>query len=133
MNGNGDKSVERALGDLEGTVRAQTETIKNLIDRWARQDAAATEGRKRLYERFETLSNQVAGSSVTLAELKKDFDDLKEHVFERIMPTINAYNLAAAHRAGMWVMSKLFWAGILAICTVVGYGIHEMLQYLHKS
>lgn len=127
-----DKSVERALGDLEGTVRAQTGTIKNLTDEWARRDDAATEGRRSLYLRFEALSTQVTASLISIDVLKKDFEEFKQYVHKEIMPTIAAYKLADARRAGMWLMSRLFWAAVLCLFTLIGYAVHEFLQYLHK-
>ena len=119
-------SLIRALGDLEGTVRG-------MADQWKSQETAAAAARKALYERFEGLSAQVGqmaskidGAIQDVAELKNDLDD-------NVMPTISAYNTDIARRGGVMWASKLFWAFILAVGTVVGFAGHLIESYLGRG
>lgn len=86
-------------------------------------------GRKHLYERFEALSNQVAGAIVTIDSVKSDVEEIKAEIDAKIMPTVTSYNMETAHRAGMWLAGKMVWATILAVATILGFIIHEIFQY----
>lgn len=123
------ENLASQIGELRGTVTGLQDSFNKWMEHWVRQDEAATSSRKALYERVEGLSSEVAGQTVTLSTLKEDVENLKDEIDTRIMPTITAYNLANAHRAGMWLMGKLFWAAVLAICTVLGFAVHEGLRY----
>lgn len=121
------------IGELKGTVAALQTNFNSWMEHWSRQDQAATVSRRDLHQRFDGLSAQVGGMNGTLTSVKDDVEEMKTEIDTKVMPTIRAYDLALAQRAGMWLMGKLVWAFILAMGTVVGFTIHEGWQYFSGS
>lgn len=117
-----DHQVAQALGDLQGTVRGMAE-------QWHRQEEAATNGRRALYERFEALSNQMGLISGQVTGLTADIAEIKRDVENQIMPTIDNVKARAAHRDGMLLAGRLFWGLVAALAAAAGFAIHEMLLY----
>lgn len=117
--------VARALGDLEGTVRS-------LQAQWERQENAAVAGRKALYEKFEAMTTQVQRIDGRVEDVQQDVAEIKKDMDEKVMPAIDAYALDNARRAGWLDSGKLLWAGIIGACTLIGFVIHELLQYFAK-
>lgn len=127
------ESIAVQLAELKGTVNEVQKSLAGWMAHWERQDQAATAGRKVLYEKVEKLTIEVAAQTVTLGSLQGEVSEVKQEIDTRIMPTITAYNLASAHRAGMWLMSRMVWAALLALCTVIGFIVHEGVQYVVKG
>lgn len=127
------ESIAGQLGELKGTVNEMQKSLAGWMAHWEKQDEAANGGRKALYARVENLAVAVAAQTVTLQGLQKEFAEVRAEIDTEIKPAITAFNLATAHRAGMWLMGKLFWAMVLAMCTVVGFIVHEGVQYVTKG
>ena len=118
--------VARALGDLEGTVRS-------LKEQWERQDTAAREGRRVLHDKFDALTVQVHNLTGVAYGVQQDVAEIKNEIDEKIMPTVNAYALDKARIGGMIDTGKLVKAAILSFCVLIGWFVHEALQYLAKG
>ncbi len=118
--------VARALGDLEGTVRS-------LQDQWRRQEEAAAAGRRVLHDKFDAMTIQVHNLTGVAYGVQQDLAEIKNEIDEKVMPSINAYALDKSRQSGMVDMGKLIWAGVIGICTLTGFAIHEIFQYLAKS
>ncbi len=114
--------VVRALGDLEGTVRSMS-------DQWKRQEEAATSGRRTVHDRLEVLSSQIIRALAMLDGVQQDVAELKNDIEEKVMPTVQAYKMDVAKKAGAMGTGKLIWGIILAVCTVGGFAIHEAIVY----
>ena len=132
MAGPSDK-IFQALGNLEGTVKALQGIIADMSSQWRDQEHDAAEGRRALYGRFEELSSQVAGSISTLESISDEVDEIKTNINENIMPTITSYRLTTSYSAGFASMGKTVWAAILASATVIGFLIHETVQYFRGT
>lgn len=117
-----DPQIVRALGDLEGTVRGMAE-------QWKSQEVSATAGRRALYERFEGLSVQMGTMSGNLDGVTQDVAEMKNDIADKVMPTIEAYKLAAARQSGVMWATKLFYSAIVAFAGAVGFAVREMLIY----
>jgi len=118
--------VARALGDLEGTVRAMAE-------QWRRQEEIATAGRRGVYDRIDSLSLQVTTLQSAATAVQQDVAEIKKDMDEKVMPAIDAYSLDKARRLGWMDSGRLIWAGVIGACTLIGFVIHEILQYLAKA
>jgi hypothetical protein len=114
--------VARALGDLEGTVRS-------LKEQWAIQEKEATEGRRRLHDKFDALVVQVHNLTGVAYGVQEDVTEIKRDIDDKIMPTIDAYNIERARHFGAVNLGKIIWAGILAGCAAVGFTIHYLFLY----
>jgi hypothetical protein len=121
-----DQQIAQALGDVQGTVRS-------MMEQWRRQEDTASAGRKALYEKFEGVSAELAKVGAKLDGVTQDVAEVKESIETKVMPTIDAYKLDVAHRGGAWATGKIIWALILALCTAVGFAIHEVALYFGHS
>lgn len=118
------------LGELKGAIAAQEANFTRWMQLWERQDMAATSSRKELHQRMDGLSKDVVGMNATLSSVKEDVEEIKTEIDVKVMPTITAYNIALAERAGMWLAGKFFWAVIIAICAVIGFALRMLMPYL---
>lgn len=119
-------SVARALGDLQGTVRSMAE-------QWRRQDEAASNGRRALYERFDDVVHEVGTVSAKLDAVTQDVAEMKNDIKTEVMPTIDTVRMAAAHRLGVIWAGKIFWAFLIGVAGAVSFAVHELLQYFTKD
>lgn len=118
--------VARALGDLEGTVRG-------LKEQWERQEVAAREGRRILHDKFDAMTVQVHNLTGVAYGVQQDVAEIKNEIDQKIMPTVNAYALDKARLGGVIDTGKLVWAAIIAGCALIGWIVHEVLQYFAKG
>lgn len=109
-----DNDTARALGEVQGTVRA-------LQDQWARQDSAATAGRHALRERIDRL-----------AELQIKTDQKVDHLIEKfaekfaeIQPVIDRAEIARHRSAGArWVLG-IIWGMFATGIAAIAYVLHD--------
>lgn len=127
------EALARAIGDLEGTVKGLRGEITDLRTQWGQQEAAATSGRSKLHARVDELGRELATNTAVTRAMKGEVDEIKQHIEDKVMPTITAYRLELAHRAGMWLMGKLFYGLVLALAATLGFFIHEGFQYLRGA
>jgi len=118
-------SVARALGDLQGTVRSMSE-------QWRRQDDNANTGRRAVSEKLEDLSNKMVAMSHNLDGVTQDVAELKNDIKTDIMPTVDAFRMAAAKQLGAMWAGKIFWSFMIGIAGAIGFAVHEMVQYFAK-
>ena len=121
-----DDRIERALGDLQGTVRS-------LSEQWRRQDEAAASGRQVLYERFEMLAGQLLKMSHALESVTVDVAELRNDLKTEVMPTIDLYRMETARRLGVLSAGRVMWTFLVGVAGAVGFTVHEMLQFLTKK
>jgi hypothetical protein len=119
-----EKEVIRALGDLEGTVRALSSTVKDMADQWRDQEKHAVASRRILYDRVEGFSAQLGNVLGQIAGITQDVAELKNDIDDKIMPTVTAYNAGIAHKAGAMWASGLYWTFLCALAAACGYAIH---------
>jgi Protein of unknown function (DUF1515) len=107
--------MSRAVGALEGTV-------KNMTDQWARQEAAASEGRRVVHEKLDEVKETQTRTTAELQQLKDEFAILK--------PAITAFQKKQDEAEGMKNLGKILWLGMGGIAAAVGYLVHEWLNFL---
>src|ERR1700753_700260 len=98
--------MSRAVGALEGTV-------KNMTDQWARQEAAASEGRRVVHEKLDEVKETQTKTTAELQQLKDEFAILK--------PAITAFQKKQDEAEGMKNLGKILWLGMGGIGAVIGY------------
>ncbi|MBU2533348.1 MAG: DUF1515 domain-containing protein [Alphaproteobacteria bacterium] len=73
--------IQRALGNVEGSLHALAETVKAQGDR-------SEDGRRRLYERIELSDEKVAAATAQAAEAVRVAAETKAAIADDVMPTI---------------------------------------------
>lgn len=120
--------IQRQLNDLNRHVGGLTASIEAFNETWQRQDAAASQGRQRLYDRFEKFERYVRDSLASLsARVSSVEKQLNGH--QTSVDDFNADKLRAegAQRFGLWL-----WSALLVAAGFIGYVVHEALEwYLH--
>lgn len=103
-------------------------TVSDMAQQWGQQEIVATNGRKALYDRFESIQREVAQLSVTAATVLTELADIKKDLEEKVMPAVDGYNLGQARRSGFNAFGKLLWGAFLALVAAAGYGIHQIIS-----
>jgi septal ring factor EnvC (AmiA/AmiB activator) len=104
--------VSRVIGDLEATVRSFKET-------WATQDREATDGRRRLHDKIDSLKSQQEALASTVSQQTKKFAEIE--------PAIKRFEIQRRRQEGARSLAKLLWGGVVAFAAGLGYLAHEML------
>lgn len=105
-----DSEVARALGELQGTVRA-------LQDQWARQENAASEKRHDLREKMERLAE-------TLTKLEQQVERLSEK-FAEVLPVVRNFQVRQHRTDGAKWALGIVWGAFLGGVAAIAYVIHD--------
>ena len=116
-----DHAVAQALGDLQGTVRS-------IQEQWRRQDESANAGRRGVYERLETLTQQVMRMSANFESVAQDVAELKNDIETEVMPTIDAVKMATAKQSGAMWAGKIFWSFLVGVAGALGFALQHFLK-----
>jgi hypothetical protein len=115
------KGLERALGNLEGTV-------KSLVERWGEQDRLAGNQRRGVYERLELLTRQIDAVANDVQNVQQDVAEMRNEIEDKVMPVVEAHELNEATKGEeKRVLSNIWW-GITVLAVVLGYVIDRVLQ-----
>lgn len=115
--------IARAIGDIEGTLRS-------LKEQQANYERTAAEGRRILRDKIDAMSTQVHHLTGVAYGVQQDTAEIKKDIDEKIMPTIEQWQLRRARLAGMLDAGKVLWGIILAVCTAIGFVIGAVIKYL---
>lgn len=107
--------MSRAVGGLEATV-------KNLTDTWQRQDEEATEGRRRLHAKFDTLMTTVQGLSFRVDGLTTELAHIK--------PAVIVSDQERHQAIGSKKTIAMIWSGIIAFIGGTAAIIVELIHQL---
>lgn len=104
-----------------------------MSEQWKRQEDAASKGRHVLHEKMEAISIQVTRLAGIAESVQQDVAEMKNDIDDNVTPTIIAYKLDKAARGGAIGMGKWIWGVILALCTAIGFAIHEAILYFNHG
>lgn len=103
--------MSRAIGRLDATV-------ENLTRSWKEQDDKAVQGRRMLYERFESLKDRVSDIGSRVDKLADDLTGIK--------PSVRSFEDGQVRKRGVRALLGLVWTGIVAVAGTIGWAIHEL-------
>jgi hypothetical protein len=108
---------------LVGGLKNAVETMTRL---WQSQEVAATEGRRQLHLKFDSLKDEVRTLTGRVDQMGKDI--------ALIEPSVKGFNDEKLRDEGAKRLGKTIIAiggtAITAVAGAVGYGIHELIGYL---
>ncbi len=108
-------AMSRAIGDLEATVRSLTDT-------WSQQDQHATEGRRLLHAKVDTLTSTIQTTNARLDTLTGRFAEIE--------PAVRRFEVARQRAEGARSLAKLLWAGFVAFAAGLGYLASDLMHLL---
>lgn len=106
---------QRAIGALEGKVEFLTET-------WQRQDAEATRGRQRLYEKVDIMIQE-------LARLRERVDTITIELAS-LKPEVRSQDQLHQQAIGSKKVIAIVWAAFVGIVSAMTAGAVELVHYL---
>lgn len=109
-----ERETIRSIASLEATVKHLTET-------WQHQDEEASEGRRRLHDKIDGLTSQQGALETTVRQQTAELAEIK--------PAIKRFEQQRQRQEGAASLFKVFWMGVVAFATGLGYAGHELLQY----
>ena len=90
----------------------------------------AAESRRVLREKMDAMSIQVQHLTGVAYDVQQDTAEIKKDIDEKIMPTVEQWQLRRARLAGMIDAGKVLWGFIFAVCTAIGFVIGAVIKYL---
>lgn len=108
--------VSAEIGGLKAAVEMMTTT-------WQAQEKSATDGRRALHDKFESLSKDVIRLTAEVENVSKELAVIK--------PSIDAFKTARDRQDGAQRMGKMIWVAFVGIAGAVGGLIVEFLHFRH--
>ena len=110
--------MSRVVGGLQNAVETMTKM-------WARQDAAATQGRRVLHDKLEALGKE-------MIILARRVDSMAVQI-NLIEPSVKVFNDDRLREEGSKRLGKMLVGAISVAAGGIGWGVHEFIGYLtHK-
>lgn len=110
---------EGQLHQISAEIGGLTKAVDIMMKQWERQEESASAGRRALHEKFEAFKTdvglQIAGLSLRVDRLT---DQIKR---EEIL-------VEGEKRLG-----KKIWVALMAVAGVTGWGINELITWLHPK
>lgn len=94
--------IQTALREMAGQIGALGATVKSLETTWQTQEAAASQGRRELHRKFESVSEKVSTLTGRVDQILKDILDMQ--------PTVKAVEMAKERAIGATMLGKVLWA-----------------------
>lgn len=113
--------ISRAIGNLEGQVRAMAHTVTALIAHWSEQDNKASDDRQALSDRIGEMGHQVDRMENKLDNVAGDVAGFK--------PTIADYQRSKNEMAGAQALRRVIWSAVVVIAAVLGYLVNVILDH----
>jgi hypothetical protein len=110
-----DPATEAALREMSRTIGGLESTVKTLVSTWQSQEAGASQGRRDLHHKFDSLADRVAGIASKLDTAIKDIVDIK--------PAVAAFEDAKSQAIGAQKLGKGIWAALLFVGAGGGGGL----------
>ena len=125
MTERGDGGIHQMSMELGGLKQA----VETLTKVWAEQDRAATEGRRKLHDKFETFREEVREKMTTMAGR---VDKLSDKV-NMIEPSVKGFNDEKLREEGSKRLGKMLVGAIGVAMGGIGWGVHEFVGwFFHK-
>jgi outer membrane murein-binding lipoprotein Lpp len=115
--------MSAAIGGLQADVRSLKDSIENLNKIWGQREEAATNGRRAVHEKVDTLSKEVTLLSAEVENVSKDLVEIK--------PAIDAFKTARDRQDGAQKLGKRIWVAFIGLAGIAGGAIVEMLHQRH--
>lgn len=101
-------------------------SVDSMMGQWQRQEQEATEGRRRLHEKFEAFRNDV---SLKLQALTHRVDALGAQVTV-IEPSVTIFKEEKLRVEGAKRLGKVLMGALGMAAGGIGWGLHELVSYL---
>lgn len=108
-----DIQVARELATLR-------EKIENLVEQWARNDSAATEGRRQMHADINNLT-------LRQGETKQQVENMTKKLNDEVMPVIKTVQQDRWRVEGMKSLSKIVWLSIGAFLSGMTWVLYTFL------
>lgn len=120
--------TSRAIGNLEGALRAQGEDIRKLTTAIEQRDTQAGEGRRRLYNSFESFKDSVS-KRLTLLELQSE-----QHTnsLSLITPTVQEWQEMKAQTAGAAKLGRVIYVVLSAIAAGLAATAWHLIELFNR-
>ena len=127
--------ISAEIGGLKASVDHLTRTLDNLSHTWAVQENAANEGRRKLHDKFETITAEAAQfrneSRTKMDALSLRVDGLAAAV-RVIEPTVKDFNEKKIEERGARKLGNKLIAALTVAAGGLGWGAHELINYAIK-
>lgn len=125
MTDRGDGGIHQMSMELGGLKQA----VESLTKIWAEQDRAATEGRRKLHDKFDNFREEVREKMTNMA---RRVDVLTDKV-DTIEPSVKGFNEEKLREEGSKRLGKMLVGAIGVAMGGIGWGVHEFVGwFFHK-
>lgn len=114
--------MSAAVGGLQSDVKGLKESIDNLNRVWGHREEVATDGRRVIHEKLDSLRTDVTRLSAEVENVSNDFVE--------IQPAINEFKNQRQQQIGARKLGGYLWSAMLVAAGLMGWGIHEIIGWI---
>lgn len=119
-----DGNTEAALREMSHSIGGLESTVKNMMTMWQQQEQAASQGRRDLHQKFDSVGKDVAGLTAKVDRAVQDITDIK--------PAVKAFENAKEQAKGAQKLGKIVWAVLFGTGTLIGWVIANWITISPK-
>lgn len=125
MTDRGEGGIHLMSMELGGLKQA----VETMTRMWAEQERNATEGRRKLHEKFEAFSKEMGEKMTTVSHR---VDVLSDKV-DTIEPSVKGFNDEKLREEGSKRLGKVLMGALGVVAGGIGWGVHELAGlWFHK-
>jgi len=110
------------VGEIKGQVSSLRDSIDNLNLVWGQREQSASEGRRILHDKLETVQNDVARMEASVENATREISIIK--------PAIESFKTARDRQDGAMRLGKRLWLAFIGIAGLAGGAIAELVHFI---
>lgn len=114
-------AYSRALGSLEASVKAVTDTVANMTKAWGEQESNASAGRRVIHDKLDEVKED-------LSALTSRVDAMTKEISIEIGPAVREFKDQRQRAIGAKNFGKYLWGAMLTAAGGIGWIISEWLH-----
>lgn len=110
------------LNDINREIGGLRQAVDTLTKQWRQQEDIASEGRRQLYNKFDTLKDEVRTMESRVTQMGNEI--------KIIQPSIQAYNEKRLRDEGARQYGSVIWGAILTAAGLTGWAISTFVHWM---
>lgn len=118
------EATEAALREMSRSIGGLESTVKTLVSTWQAQEVNASQGRRDLHHKFDTLQVDVHNLGSQVAAALTDITEIK--------PSVKAFENAREQAKGAQKLGKFVWGALFGGGALIGWVIANWVTIMPK-
>jgi hypothetical protein len=121
-----ERPLPGTVDQISAEIGGMKNAIENMLRIWQMQENTANQGRRALYDKFETFQTELRSELYTLAGRVDRMSDK----INMIEPSVKQFNEDKLRAEGEKRLGARLWSAVLLGAGAAGWGMHELFTWI---